>query len=178
MDVTVFKNYSSALFEIAVDKKKVDEFKDDMSFIKKIIDENNDFIKFLDTPFIENIHKNKVIDEIFKSSINKDVLNFFKILVSANLAKYFNEIYLEYSHLTNVYNGVVEGIIYSAFELKPKQIEKITEVFSDKIQKKVSFKVLIKEDLIGGIKILIQDKIYDYSVLNKINLIKENLLKN
>lgn len=176
MNTTIFKHYANALHEIAVEANSVKKYLENLHFINKAFEANPEFVKFLDTPFIEDDVKKKAIDNVFKESTEPYVLIFLKILIENDLIKYFSEIATEFSHKANSYLGILEGIIYSPFELSDEQIRSVSSVFETKFQKSVDLKVLIDRSLIGGLKIIINDRVYDYSLLNKINSIENSML--
>lgn len=176
MDITLFKNYAEALLEIALDENKVDIYEKNLDDIEYLL--SDELTKFFDTPFVSLDNKFEIIDKYFGKLVENYVLYFLKILVEKSLIKYFKNIKEQFDHLANVSKGITEGIIYSPFELSKDEFNKITEVFKNKLNKNISFKVLIQPDLIGGVRILIEDRVYDYSVLNQINAIKDKLLKN
>ena len=60
--------------------------------------------------------------------------------------------------------------------LSKEQIEKIEKTLSLKEGKTVILKNKINPSLIGGAKIIINDRVYDNSVVNRIENIKKNLL--
>lgn len=176
MNVTIYKNYAQAIYEIARDKKQLTLFNENLTLINDEFSKNNDFARFLNSPFVTFEDKMKVVDKVFKDVIDEDVLSFLKIVIERNLILHFNDIRQYFNHFMNADLNIVEGIIYSPFEISKEKVKEISEAFSKKINKKVDLKVLIDEKLIGGIKVIIQDKIFDYSVLNQINNIKKNML--
>ena len=51
-------------------------------------------------------------------------------------------------------------------------------VLEKKYKKPVEFRQVYNKSLIGGIKIILEDQIYDFSINTKLNNIKENVLTN
>jgi F-type H+-transporting ATPase subunit delta len=82
----------------------------------------------------------------------------------------------DYRHYCNELNNIMEGIIYSAFPLTKDATAKITALFEDKFRKTVVFRNVIDKRVLAGMKIFLNDTVYDYSLDTKINTIKNRLL--
>ena len=87
------------------------------------------------------------------------------------------EIIKEYKELYNSALGIVEGIVFSTTILSDNQIKGIETAVSKKEGKKVLLTSKIDESLIGGIKVVIADHVYDGSIKNKIASLQSELLK-
>ena len=79
--------------------------------------------------------------------------------------------------LSNAKDGISEGFIYSAQKLTKEEIERISSSISKKIGKKVYLLPKIDEELIGGFKIVIDDYVFDTSILHKIEELKSSLME-
>ena len=87
------------------------------------------------------------------------------------------EIFESFNSYCNQYRGVSEGLIYSTVKLEEKVISQIEEKVSKMENSKVELKNIIDPSLIGGVKIVIKDHIYDGSIKHNINMMKQDLLK-
>ena len=73
--------------------------------------------------------------------------------------------------------NILEGTIYSVIELNEDQISRIEQVISKKLDKKVELKNEINSSLIGGVKVVINDMVFDGSITNRIESLKNSLTK-
>ena len=71
--------------------------------------------------------------------------------------------------------GITRGIVFSRFPLDKVDLEKIESSFEDKY-KKVKLKNIIDYSLIGGIKVTLDGKVYDYSLKNRLDSLGATLL--
>ena len=69
----------------------------------------------------------------------------------------------------------VEGFVYSTEPLEKDKILEISKVISQKIHKKVELKNKIDERLIGGVKVVVHDHVFDGSIKYKLETMKEQL---
>jgi F-type H+-transporting ATPase subunit delta len=169
-------HYAIAMFEVAKEEKKLEEYTSELTFVNEVFLASKDLGKFLVSPLVTHEEKEKLLDEHFSKRLSKATLGFLKILSKKGIANYYPQIYLEYKHLYNEENKILEGIIYSAFTLSDKNVEKIKEVFEKKLDRKIVFQVKIDPKVIAGMKIFVADTMYDYSINSKIETIKDKLV--
>lgn len=169
-------NYAIAMKDISLSNQRLEEDQKVVKEILLILEENKDFEKVLYSPFLSKEKRQSIIDEVFKNKINKDLLSFFHVIIENGRGNKFKKILKEFDSMCNDYFGVKEGICYSAFKLEQKQINSLCEALSKREGKKVVLINKINPKLIGGVKIIIGDRVYDSSVINTIDNIKKNLL--
>ena len=87
------------------------------------------------------------------------------------------EILNDFNTKCNDKQNILEGTIYSVIELNEDQISRIEQVISKKLDKKVELKNEINSSLIGGVKVVINDMVFDGSITNRIESLKNSLTK-
>ena len=100
---------------------------------------------------------------------------FAKILIEKNIFNHLKEVKETFDQLVDQEQNILDGFIYTPFELSETQISKIQAAFENKFNAKCNFKIVIDKDLIAGIRVLINETIFEYSVESKLDNIKENL---
>ena len=83
---------------------------------------------------------------------------------------------MQYEALKNEREGVVEADIYTAFEMEPAQLSDLVARLEKKTGHKVKTRVSVDKSLIGGVKIVIGDKVIDGSARAQLVAL-ENALK-
>lgn len=170
--------YGEALFELAVEEGREDEFLDEIVQLKKLLYENPDFGKLMNHPKILKEDKLKVLEEVFGGRISKELLGFLYLIVSKD----------RYGDIDSILNYFIEevkrikgiGIAYvttaiDLSEVKKKEVEeKLLETTSFK---KMEMHYQVDESLIGGMVIRIGDRVVDSSVKNKLFELQRELLK-
>lgn len=167
--------YAEGLYLLKKEKNQLEESQEVVREIIKIINDNPDFIALISSRDIPNEERVAIIDKVFKD-IDVDIKNFFKIIIENNRAGYLLEILKDFNSLVNEFRGVKEGLLYSAFPLKESEIEKITQSISKLEKCPIELKNIIDPSLIGGVKVAINDKIYDGSLKHHIEQMKLTLL--
>jgi F-type H+-transporting ATPase subunit delta len=89
--------------------------------------------------------------------------NFVRVLAQNNRLDLLPEMRTQFEALKNEREGVVEAEVHSAFELSNAQLADLVQRLEKKTGRKVRAKVDVDRELIGGVKIVIGDKVIDGS---------------
>lgn len=174
MDRALLMHFAQAIYSLSKEENKVDEVYKDLTFVNDVLNSNKDSLLFLASPTIDYDKKNELLKKHF-SNIDRNVFAFLTIVIKKHQIKYFSYIVDNYLKLSNIDKNILQGLLYTPFELDKDTISRLNEVFSKKYNKQVILKMIIDKKLIGGLKVLINDTLYDYSIENKIEVIKNNL---
>ena len=89
--------------------------------------------------------------------------NFVRVLAENGRLNLLPEIRVQFEALKNEREGVVEAEVQSAFELTEAQVADLVQRLEKKTGRKVRTQVHINKDLIGGVKVMLGDKVIDGS---------------
>ncbi len=176
MNRALLKHYAQAYFSLGKEKNKVDVFSKDMDFLFDVFQKSPDLIKFLSSPMINKIEKDTLLNNQIKPYIDVATLGFIQVLIRKKAIAYFDEIKIAFDHFYHEDQGILEGRLYTPFELSKETLNKIEQIFSNKYKKKVVFKTLIDKNVIAGMRIYVDDTLYDYSLDNKLNQVRNKLI--
>ena len=168
--------YSVALFSLKRDENQLIDSQLEIKELIKVLKENPDFLTLLDSSYKEFNEKEEIVDKVFKS-LDEEVRNFIKIVVRNHRAMYLLEIFEEFNSLVNEYRGVKEGLVYSTEALSEDALNKLNSKISEVEEMPTELINIIDPSLIGGVKVVINDHIYDGSIKHHIDNMKVSLLK-
>jgi F-type H+-transporting ATPase subunit delta len=134
-------------------------------------------IKFFGNEFYAKEEKFKLIDRIFPTSDWLFFSNFMKLLLVKHRTGFVQPILKEAIELIQIELKVQDGIVYSVTPLSKEQLSKLETALNAYYGYPVTLQNLIKEDLIGGILLDIQGKVFDASMIEKLNNLRQRLLK-
>lgn len=172
---SIANSYGLAIFELANEDHDLDGYKKDLDFVLTALDE--EALRFLNQPLVQKEARLALIDQCFKDNVKTNVLNFLKVLVQRGRITHLKEICQEFIVKYNEVKGILEGTVYSLRPLDEKTVQDIASALSKKEGKTVVLTTKQDESLIGGIKVVIGDRVYDGSVKNKFDLLQSELLK-
>ena len=171
----VVSRYASALVSIAKEEQKLEQYKLAVLSMRETFATNPELLKFLKSYFVSNENKDQVLEELTKEFKLKNLTNFMKLLVAKHKIYLFKDIASEITKGINFELDVYEGFVYSTEPLEKDKILEISKVISQKIHKKVELKNRIDERLIGGVKVVVHDHVFDGSIKYKPETMKEQL---
>ena len=171
----VVSRYANALVSIAKEEQKLEQYKLAVLSMRETFVSNPELLKFLKSYFVSNENKEKVIEELTKDFGLRNLTNFVKLLVVKHKIYLFKDIASEITKGINFELDVYEGFVYSTEPLEKEKILEISQVISQKIHKKVELKNKIDERLIGGVKVVVHDHVFDGSIKYKLETMKEQL---
>jgi F-type H+-transporting ATPase subunit delta len=100
---------------------------------------------------------------ILAGKLSGDAENFVRVLAENGRLEVLAEIRVQYEALRNLREGVVEAEIISAFEMDAAQVADLVARLEKKTGRKVKAKVSVDRELIGGVKVVLGDKVIDGS---------------
>ena len=171
------RRYAQALFGVAEDKNISYEILNDLALAEKTFSENEDLVKIINSPVIDSQKKKTVIKDIFGERINSLAVDFYGLVIDKNRECIITSVREEYEKLYNeakhVRNLVIESVVY----LDEEQKQKIKDKMETKYGVKFTVKNVLNSQLIGGVRLIIDDNVIDGSVRNSLAKIEESLLK-
>jgi F-type H+-transporting ATPase subunit delta len=100
---------------------------------------------------------------VLGGKLSGDAENLVRVLAENGRLEVVAEIRRQYEALKNEREGVVEADVLSAFELEAGQVADLVARLEKKTGRKVRARVSVDASLIGGVKIVIGDKVIDGS---------------
>ncbi len=176
MDSPVVR-YAAALLDLAIEEKKVPEYKEAIKVLLSTFQANPELSILLSSAFIEDDEKRKTIDRVFSNPELPSLSPFLKVLVDRGRIRDFKDIAKAFNKIANANLLIEEGVIYSTLPLHPEKMAEIERAISLQSRTNVELTNEIDSDLIGGIKVVIHDRIYDGSVANMLSSLQSQLLK-
>ena len=77
----ISKTYGDALFELAVEKNKVDVLFGEIGQLKEVLSENDEFGRLMNHPKIIKEEKIQVAKNVFEGRISDELLGFITIII-------------------------------------------------------------------------------------------------
>ncbi|MDA1116884.1 MAG: F0F1 ATP synthase subunit delta [Proteobacteria bacterium] len=117
-----------------------------------------------------------LIVSILAGKLSGDVENFVRVLADNGRLGVVAEIRTHFEALKNEREGTVDAEIHTAFEMDQGQLADLVSRLEKKTGRKVKVRVSVDKSLIGGVKVLIGDKVIDGSARAQLGAL-ENALK-
>ncbi len=171
----VGKRYAEALFEVAAEENKLEEFKQEIKAVADVFKDNPKLETIFTHPRVTKDEKKQMIKELFEGRVAQEILNLCYIVIDKGREKYLGDISESYKDLSNDELGIVEADAYTAVPMTQDEIDKLQEKLSSSFKKQVDLKTHIDKDLIGGVLVKVGDKVIDGSIKGKLSEIQKEL---
>ncbi len=171
------ERYATALFELALQENALPLYQCQIKELIGIFTENNSIQSFFAAVQISTDEKKELLTKAFKGKIEPMIFNFLNLLVDKKRISHVVEIMKEFNTLCNRELNIREGIVYSARPLTQDQIGQLEQTLCENKNQKIELQNLIDERLISGIKVAMENQVIDLSMKNRIESLKNELLK-
>lgn len=168
--------YGEALFLLAVEEQKEEEYYSELLEISELIAENSEYKDLLTSRSIPLSERLSVIDETFGGYMSEHVVSFLKLLCENGKIQYLSECIAEYSELFMNMLNKSKAVVYSAVELNCEQKASIVSKLEKMSGKRITPEYIIDTALIGGLKIEFDGKCYDGSIKSRLRNVKDVIL--
>lgn len=159
---TVARPYAEAAFRLAEAGNALGNWSDMLAALATVSQDERVRSAVAD-PTLSDPQLAGLFISILGSRLNREAENFVRVLAENKRLELLPEIRTQFDALKNEREGVVEAQVQSAFELSDAQVADLMQRLEKKTGRKVRAEVHINKDLIGGVKILLGDKVIDGS---------------
>jgi len=167
--------YATALFRTAKRINQVESISSDLELISDLVGKNPLLKNFLESPQILEKEKKGLFSTTFKDRISEALFSFLMLVVSKHRIQYLLPMAKEFNRVAKEDQGIVQARLITARRLDQRVTEEIRQELEKNTGKKVEMDVQIDPDLIGGIVIILGDKIIDRSIRYQLNQLREQM---
>jgi F-type H+-transporting ATPase subunit delta len=171
------KRYALALYQVGVEKNKVEEFLEELSSICNLIDNNEDFYQVIKHPQISTQKKKVVFTNIFKGNIDDDLLSFLLILIEKGRILFLREKLNEMEKIHLDRNNTLRATVRTAIPMLDSEIEALKIKLEGKYNKTIILTPEVDKSILGGVYVRVGNDVIDNTVKSKLDEMKEIMLK-
>ncbi len=172
------KTYGDALFELAQEENRIDDYFEEVQMLRSVLTSNPDFSRLMNHPKIDKEEKEAVMEAVMKDRVSPEIAGLFKLIVINNrygsifdILDYFIREVKEYKHIGTAFVSTPLPLSDNQKAAVEKKLLDTTAYETMEVQYDVD------PSLIGGMVIRIGDKVVDSSVRSKLNELTADLKK-
>ena len=174
----VSTTYGEALFELAAENNKEEEFLGEITALKGLLKENPEFGSLMNHPKILKEEKLKVLADVFSGRISRELLGFLHLVVTKDRYGEIDGILDFFIGKVKQHQGIGIANVATAVRLNEDQKKEIeNKLLATTPFDRMEMHYQVEEDLIGGMVIRIGDRVVDSSVKTKLFELQRELLK-
>ncbi|MGG1879607.1 F0F1 ATP synthase subunit delta [Paenibacillus cisolokensis] len=168
------KRYARALFEVAAQQQKGLEVEEELRAIVSAIEGDGDIQKFIATPNIPQSVKVNVLKQALKGKVSQPVLSTLELLLDKGRTELFGELLNSYVKIQGEALGFADAVVYSTYPLNDSEKEQVAAEFGRVANKEIRVNNVVDKGLLGGLKVVIGDKLYDGSLAGKLERLEKS----
>ena len=176
--IQIAKNYAQALIELAGNDLSLQEtFFNEIKTVNESINQVENAKQVFENPGISKDEKKKIV-ETLRRSVSTTTMNFVYVLIDKQRFNLLSAIQDELLKLVNKNKGIVIAEVSSASELDANTIQALKQKLENILGKseKVTIESKVEPALLGGMKVTINDLVYDGSIKGRLENLKRRLL--
>jgi F-type H+-transporting ATPase subunit delta len=171
---TVARPYAEAVFKLAEGQNALGKWADMLAALAAVAADGRVRAVIAD-PNQPDAKVAGLVISILGGKLSGDAENLVRVLAEYGRLELLPEIRTQYEALKNDREGVVEAQIYSAFDLTQAQLADLVQRLEKKTGRKVRARVELDKALIGGVKVVLGDKVIDGSARAQLGALENSL---
>lgn len=168
---TIARPYAEAAFRIAKEGKVLPAWDALIAELAAVAD-RPEMRALVSNPLIGNDKLYGVFAGVLKSPLDQKAQNFLRILIENGRIDSLQELTSQFSALKNAEEGTADAEIVSAFPLTDAQVKELVDGLTRKFKKTLKAHVSVDQSLIGGVRVVVGDNVFDTSVKAQLERMK------
>ena len=171
----LIKKYALSLYQVGKKENVLDEIQKGIHVVNSLYRSSNTFRYFLLTKKITDYDKKVVLSNILKDYCSIYVLELISIIIEKGDIKSLNAIINHFFIVVNNKSDIIPVKVITSSPLDYSEMQILVNNIESKLNKKVSAKNEVDPDIIGGVKLMIGNKVVDGSISHQLRKIKYTL---
>jgi F-type H+-transporting ATPase subunit delta len=173
---TVARRYASALADVVLERGEAREVQEELLAWEKMFQANPTLPEVFRNPTIALDKKRAVLNKLIeRAKPRPTTANFLKVLLQNQRLTELGEINKKFAELLDLRAGMVAATVTTARSVPENAQQELQVKLSSLTGKKVRLNFTTDPELIGGLVTRIGSTVYDGSVRNHLQLIKEKM---
>lgn len=172
----VAQRYARALADVVIAQGSAEGVKAELSAFAQTVDESADLRNFLANPAVARPQKQAVIEKLMaRLNGSKTLRNFLLVLVDNRRAALLREISEAFEAELRARLGVAKAEVTSARDLNDEERAELVRTLERLTGKRVEASYSLNPELIAGAQVRIGSTVYDGSVREQLNRMRNRL---
>lgn len=169
------RTYAEGFLEYASQTIGFKEGLDEIIAVKGVLRDNPDLKSFLENPAMMNREKAEMVDKAFADGFSQETRNFLKLLLRKGRIGNFRDI-AEYARVKYSHGKEIDAVISASYPLDLDMLESLKAVLENKLRKKLHLYSDLDTDLLGGVKVTVDNIVLDGSVKKRLEDMRDKLM--
>jgi len=165
--------YATALFELALESKAVDQVQSDLKAFDALIVSSGDLARLVRSPAFSAEEQTKALSAVLdKAGLTGIAANFLKVVSSNRRLFAVQDMIRGFNALVAAHKGETSAQVTVAEPLNDARMNDIRDALKQVTGKDVRIDVTVDPSIIGGLRVKLGSRMVDASLRTKLNSIK------
>jgi F-type H+-transporting ATPase subunit delta len=168
--------YAEALFEVALEKGRLDAIRDDLNQFADALEGDRGLQVFLFSPHFSTAEKVAGLKRAVNGA-EPEFFNFLELLIEKHRMPEVFRIRRQFEESWKRENRLIDVTVTSAVELDPAVVGRIGEEIERQTGQKVELASRVDEEILGGIVLQVGNMVLDASIRNRLEKLRKNVAR-
>ncbi len=166
--VTIARPYAEAVYKLAREKNALAQWSDMLANLDAVVGDVR-VQAVISDPNVSPQQLEGLVLGVIGDKIEGPARNFIQVLVQNGRLELTPHIRGVYESLKREHEGTLEAQVISALPISDEQVKSLVAALEMKFKRKITARVEIDPQLIGGVKIVVGDKVIDTTVRGRLD---------
>lgn len=172
MATAAARRYARAVFELASEEKRIDEWLEQIQALRVVMTQP-DIEAVLVNPTIPNEERMKLI--VAGDGLTAEAVNLARLLIESDRVGEIGGVVEEFETLADQAAGRVRATVTTAVALDAQDRDRVGRELSKRLGKDVRMSVVVDPRIVGGLKLQYGDRIVDASIATRLQQLRRRL---
>jgi F-type H+-transporting ATPase subunit delta len=165
--------YATALFELALETKSIDQIKSDLDAFDALAASNPDLMRLIRSPVFSAEEQTKALTAVLeRAGITETAAKFLKVVAANRRLFAIRQIINDFRALVARHKGEVTANVTVAEALSDARLAEVKDALAQVTGKHVQVNIKVDPSIIGGLIVKVGSRMVDSSLRTKLSAIK------
>ena len=166
--------YAGALFDVAREKGRLDEVREQLAQFADAVDGDRDLQVFFFSPYLSSGEKREGMKRAI-SGAEPELINFLELLIEKQRMPEIFPIRRQFDELWKRENRRIDVTVTSAVELDPAVVGRIGEQVERQTGEEVDLSSRVDDGILGGIVLQVGNMVLDASIRSRLEKLRKTV---
>ena len=174
ISIKVASRYADALFDLARENNKINEYSGELKSLRDFFAENADLCACMQHPEISFKDKASLLNRLLEGHISKDIVSTLLLLIKKGHEPNAQVLYDLFYKRTLEYERKIVAQVSSPYPLSDNEKNNLASAIKNYVGKDVLLETNVDESIIAGLIITVQGRVIDGSAKSILERIKSS----
>ena len=168
--------YAESLFEVAEDKDKLDEIREELGQFADALDDDQELQVFFFSPYFSTPEKKDGLKKAV-SGTEPILTNFLELMIEKHRMPAIFRVRREIDRLWQRENKLLPVEVTSAIELDKATVKHIGDRIGEQTGQQIELSAKVEPDILGGIVVRVGNQVLDASIRNRLETLRKQVVR-